>query len=212
VVAVVVTLLIALGAGYAMKRTRPAYLETATVVFSLPRSQTAPNAYFVFAPALITSSEAIIQVLMSPQGRRQISEAGGTAKVDLELVNLYNQEYPEYGVPLATLTAVSPSAAATHRTFMIAARLLNHDLVTRQAHSGVPWRDRITEQVIGDSGAIAQKGSSKRAYAGLAFLTLAGVCMVWGWMGQRLTRQSRPSSAAELAAGYRRSVIPAHRP
>jgi hypothetical protein len=181
----VVVFLAATAAGYGIESTPPMYLESATVMYSLPRSQTAPNAYFWFAPSIITSGEAMTQILLSPQSQRQIREEGGKASINLALINLYNEEYPNYGVPLATLTAASPNAVNAHRTFTIAARMLGRLLAARQARVGVPPRDRISAQIIGDSRPIPQVGSHKRAFAGLAVLALLAISLAWGLLGRR---------------------------
>jgi len=184
-VAAVVVLFLAAGAGYDIEGAPRAYLDSATVMFSMPSSQTAPNAYFRYAPSIITASEAMTQILLSPQAQRQIRAAGGTANVSMALVNLYDEEYPDYGVPLATLTAASPSAANARRTFMISARLLDHILAARQVQAGVRPRDRISAQIVGDTGPVYQAGSSKRALAGLALLAVIAVPLVWRFFGRR---------------------------
>lgn len=179
--------------GYEIVRTPPTYVESATIEFSLPKSQTAPNAYYMFAPSLIMSGEAITQILISPQTQRRIRELNGTARVSLALVNLYNQQFPNYGEPLATLTASSPSAADSRRTFMVAAGLLEQLLKVQQDHAGVPPRNRISAQVIGESGPIVQAGSPKRVFAGLALLAVMAVSIAWGILDRRAARRARPS-------------------
>jgi hypothetical protein len=175
-------LCLAAGAGYRILRTAPAYLESATLVFQLPKARTSPNAYVIFAPSLITSSEAMTQILLSPQAQQQIRQVARTADVDVQLVNLYSEQYPDYGEPLATLTATSPSAATTHRAFTSATRLVSQLLAARQAKASVPRRDRIAARIIADSGTVAQRGSAKRVIAGLALLALVGVAAVWGFI------------------------------
>ncbi|HEX9526497.1 MAG TPA: hypothetical protein VF951_03290 [Streptosporangiaceae bacterium] len=181
---VVATLLLAAGAGYDIEISPPMYLESATVELSLPQAQNAPNAYYMFAPSLIASGEAMVQILMSPSAQRQIGAAGRGASVSLALVNLYNEEYPHYGVPLATLTAASPVAADAHRTFVVAARVLGLLLATRQKQMGVPPRGRISAKVLGDSGPIIQTGSRARVFGGLALLAAIAVSLAWDGAGR----------------------------
>ena len=183
--AVAIVLILTAGAGYEIRSTRPSYLESALVVFSLPKSQSAPYAYTMLASSLITSGEVVTQVLMGPQAQRQIREAGGAAEVSLKLVNLYSEQYPDYGQPLADLTAMSPSAAKAHLSFEIAVRLVRRLLAARQAHEGARPRNRISAQIIGDTGPVVQEGSSKRVYAGLAALALIAVSVVRGFLCQR---------------------------
>ena len=112
----------------------------------------------------------------------------------MALVNLYSEQYPDYGQPLATLTATSPIAANVHQSFRIAARLLARLLAAQQAHAGVPPRKRISAQIIGDTGPVAEQGSAKRVYAGLAVLALVAVCAVRGILRQRDASKSRPAA------------------
>jgi len=180
----VATLLLAAGAGYDIEISPPMYLESATVELSLPKAQNAPNAYYMFAPSLIASGEAMVQILMSPSAQRQIGAAGRGASVSLALVNLYNEEYPHYGVPLATLTAASPVAADAHRTFVVTARVLGLVLAARQRQAGVPRRARISAHILGDSGPIIQTGSRARVFGGLALLAAIAVSLAWDGAGR----------------------------
>jgi len=181
---VVTALVLAAGAGYDIEISPPTYLESATVELYLPKAQSAPNAYYIYAPSLITSSEVTVQILMSPAAQRQISAAGRGASVSLALVNLYNEEYPDYGFPLATMTAASPVAANAHRAFVVAARMLGLVLAVRQEQAGVPPRDRISAHILGDSGPIIQTGSHARVFGGLAVLTAIAVGLAWNGAGR----------------------------
>ncbi len=183
--AAVLVLFLAAGVSYQIASKPPTYAEAAAVVFSLPKSQTGPNAYLMFGPSLIASSEAMTQILLSPQAQQQIREAGGTASVSLALVNLYDEEYPNYGVPLAHLTISSESAESVHPTFDIAARLLYRLLAVWQAKMGVRPHNRISAQIVGDTGLTVQTGSRKRVIAGLAVLTLIAYSACCGWLDRR---------------------------
>jgi hypothetical protein len=177
---VVATILLAAGVAYDIKIGPAMYLESATVEFSLPKAQNAPNAYYIYAPSLITSGEVMVQSLMSPSVQHQIdATAGGSASVSLALVNLYNEEYPDYGFPLATLTASSLGAVDAHHAFMTAARVLRLLLAARQQQLGVAPRHRITARILGDSGPIIQTGSHARVFGGLALLAAIAAGLAW---------------------------------
>jgi hypothetical protein len=153
----------------------------------------------VFAPSLITSGEAMVQILMSPSVQNQIGAVGRGASVNLALVNLYNEEYPNYGVPLATLTAASPVAADTHRTFVVAARTLSLLLAARQKQAGVRPSERISARILADSGPIIQTGSRVRVYGGLALLA----AMAIGLAGDGPARRARePGRSPQLRDYY----------
>jgi hypothetical protein len=187
---VVATLLLAAGVGYDIGISPPMYLESALVEFSLPKTlnapnaPNAPNAYYMFAPSLITSGEVMVQILNSPSAQRQIGAAGRGANVSLALVNLYNEEYPNYGVPLATLTAASPVAADARRTFVVAARVLGRLLAARQEQAEVAPRERVSAHILGDSGPIIQTGSHARVFGGLALLAAIAGGLAWNGAGR----------------------------
>jgi hypothetical protein len=181
---VVAMLLLAAGAGYDIGISPPVYLESALVEFSLPKTLDAPNAYYMFAPALITSGEVMVQILNSPSVQRQIGAAGRGASVSLALVNLYNEEYPNFGVPLATLTAASPVAVDARRTFVVAARVLGRLFAARQEQAGVPPRERISAQILEESGPIIQTGSRARVFGGLALLAAIAAGLAWDGAGR----------------------------
>jgi hypothetical protein len=190
---VAATLLLAAGVGYGIETSSPGYVESATVELSVPKTQNAPNAYYMFAPSLITTGEVMVQILMSSPVQRQIGAAGRDASVSFALVNLYNEEYPYFGLPLVTLTAASPAAADAHRTFVVAARVLGHLLAARQEQLGVPPRERILAQVLGDSGPVAQVGSRARVLGGLALLAVMAASLAWNGAGRwaRVAGQSQ---------------------
>ncbi len=181
---VVATLLLAAGVGYDIGTSPPMYLESATIEFSLPKTLNAPNAYYMFAPSLITTGEVMVQILNSPSAQRQIGAAGRGASVSLALVDLYNEEYPDYGAPLATLTAASPVAADARRTFVVAAHLLGRLLAARQEQAGILPRYRISAQILGDSGPIIQTGSRARVFGGLALLAAIAAGLAWSGAGR----------------------------
>ena len=113
---------------------------------------------------------------MSPQSQRLVQAAGGTGDYTVAPVNLYNQQYPDYGVPEATITTTASSPEAAHSTYVIVVRQINNYLAAMQAR--VQPRNRIITDVVGDSGPIIQTGSLKRSYGGLILLTLVAFFML----------------------------------
>jgi hypothetical protein len=170
-VVVAVVLVLAGAALHSIKNSPPGYQESSTVIFIAPKSNNFPNPYDSDSDApLITTAEIAVRAMMSPQSQRLVQAAGGSADFKVELVNLYNQEYPDYGVPDATITTAGTSWEATHSTYVIVTRQLASRLAAMQA--GVKARNRITANTVGDSGPIIQIGSPKRVYAGVILLTL----------------------------------------
>jgi len=203
-VAAAAVLVLAVAALHSIKHSPPGYQETATIIFIAPKSNDFPNPYDSDSDApLITTDEVVVRDMMSPQEQRLIQAAGGGAQYSVEMVNLYNQEYPDYGVPDATITTTATSWDATHTTYQIVARKLNASLAAMQVT--VKKRNRITANIVGDSGPIIQTGSPKRVYAGLILLTLIAFFMLAIFLDRHPGLAWRPGRA-------RRTVTLARRP
>jgi hypothetical protein len=198
-----VVLVLAGVALHSIKKAPPGYQESSTIIFVAPKSNNFPNPYDSDSDApLITTDEIVVRAMMSPQEQRLVQAAGGSAKYDVELVNLYNQEYPDYGVPDATITTTATSWDATHRTYQIVARQLASRLAAMQA--GVKERNRIMANVAGDSGPIIQTGSPKRVYAGLVLLTLVAFFMLAIFLDRHPGLVWRPARARRAVPLARR--------
>jgi hypothetical protein len=188
VMAVALVLIFTASAGYHIRKAPPLYQESATVIFYNAASRTAPDAYSSLAPSLIASGAVIAQLMMNKQTQGLVRAAGGTSAYSISLINLYNEDYPDYNNPAATLAADSPSPAIAHRTFLAAVRILDQLLTVRQAQAGAPRRDQISAQIVGDTGPVSQTGSALRVYAGLALLAAAGAAVACGFLGRRDAR------------------------
>ncbi len=195
VIAVILIGILAATAGGVIALTRPIYTESATVIFALPRQYSPAASYTWQAQSLISTGSVVSQVVMSPEIASRIRTAGGTASYKLALVNLYNQDYPDYSYPEATLTVTSQSAVSTRHTFLISKKILTDVLADRQGQAGAPVGDRIVANVTDDSGPKAEVGSLKRSLAGLVLLTLVCGSTAWSILSrhhQVFIRASRP--------------------
>jgi hypothetical protein len=207
IIAVALIGILAATAGGVIALTRPIYAESATVIFALPRQDSPAASYTWQAQSLISTGSVISQVLMGPQVASRIRAAGGTASYDLTLVNLYNQDYPDYDYPEALLTVSSLSAVSTRHTFLVAKRILTEVLAEWQRQAGAPAADRIVANITDDSGPKAQAGSRKRSLAGLALLTLVCGSTAWSTLSRRKRLIRRPRHRA-LAGGHERGRDP----
>jgi hypothetical protein len=213
--AVAVVLVLAAGASYMIKKTPATYEEQGAVVFGTATSPANPNeydGYNVFTTPLITVAEVVVRAMMgeqamSTQAQRPVLTPQGAAGFNLALVNLYNEEYPDYGEPEATLTTQSSSPAAVHTAFVQVSREVASRLNALQVEAGVQPQDRISEHVVGDTGPLLEAGSPKRVYIGLILLTLIAVFTVASFVdrhprlfrlrpGVRTLRAGQPGSAA----------------
>lgn len=189
---VAIVLVITLMAGYEIKHTPPEYLESANVVFSLPRSLAGSKAEIldnaVRDPSLIIAGDVMVQSFMTREYQHLIRDAGGTAVIDLAMVNTSDEEFPAYQYPIATLTAQSTSPVVAHRTFAIAFGVLTHLVLRQQILAAVPARRRMSISLVGDTGPVSQQGSLKRSFIALGFLAIVAVSTVFGWL-ERLHRR-----------------------
>jgi hypothetical protein len=192
ILAIALTLAITAGIGVYIVRSRPSYVESATVLFTTPNLNSSEAAYTWQAQSLISTGSVISRIIMSPQAKRKIILAGGTAAYSLTLINLYNQDYPDYSYPEATLSASSANPASTRRTYLIAKQMLVKTLASWQRRAGAPRRHRIVAQVTDDSGPVARTGSRKRALAGLLLLGLVLGGTSWSLAGRRKAPSARP--------------------
>jgi len=194
IVAVLLVVLIAAGVGYTLKRTPMTYQESATVVFTSPSSSAFPNPYLSLSNALVDTAGLIAIEVMGPQGLQQVKAAGGSAAYDVQLYNLYNLEYPDYGDPYDTVTVTATDPEQVQRTFDLVTQLIYADLAAAQAAHGVPAPSRIIAQSVGGTGVLAQPGSHLRVYIGLLILLIVSAFSVAALLDRHPLRISRWSS------------------
>ena len=185
VAAVAVVLVLAAGVGYGLHHRNPGYADTATVDFTGPKN----FGPFTVSQALLVIDELTANTVMSAKGQQQVRDAGGTASFDAALVNLHNEDYPDYSVPYVNLTTTSPSPVAAQDTLSVVLRVLAEDLSALQAQQGVKPDNKIGLRVIAaPTGPLVQSGSSKRTLAGLGALTIIVVFMVAGFLDRHPIR------------------------
>lgn len=198
--AVLVVLFIATGVAYSFKHATPSYQESATLVFLPPISGPRPNPFTSVGGALTEAAGGVATQVMSPQGQQQVRQAGGTAEVDVELLNSYNLEYPDFSSPYLTVTTTSQDFPAVHRTFAVVTKLLTDNFNAQEVKDNVAPNNRIEVYMSGDTGPLFVQGSSKRAFGGLIILTILAIFAVTSFLDRhpiRLLRllRRRPSGS-----------------
>lgn len=189
--ALMVVIIAAAAVAVIFKRTPVTYRESGTVVFSAPGSANFPNPYTSFSGSLVDAAGLIALFVMSPRDQRQIEAEGGAAAYDAALVNVSDLEYPDFSDPYITVTAVATDPMQVHRTFALVTRELYSELSSRQARANVSVPNRITASLIGDSGTLAQPGSSKRVDAGLLALAIIAALSVAIFLDRHSLRPNR---------------------
>lgn len=163
----VAVLLISAAAAYDIKKTPPIYSDGATVIFFTTRHLADPSREAALDQSLIVTEVMVAQTTMS-----LVSSAGRRVHIAAVPCNRSDLEYPDYAEQCATLTAAAPDPGAVQQAFSAAYRVLRSRLMTLQADSGAAPRRRIRTYLVGMSGALPQKGSRARVFAGLAVLTI----------------------------------------
>jgi hypothetical protein len=208
VLAILAVLVLAAGAAYGFKHTAPTYAETATMVFIPPASTLHPNPYEAVGSTLTKAAGAIAAQVMSPQGQQHVQQAGGTAQIDVGLLNGYDLEYPFYSEPYLTITTTSTSPDAVQRTFTLVTRQITQEFTAEQVQANVTPNNRIETVLAGDTGALAQPGSSKRVLGALAILTLVAIFAVASFLDRHPVRLRRRSRMRAPARGPARRRLP----
>jgi hypothetical protein len=196
-VAVVAILVLTVGIAWDIKSTPPPYTESANLIFTPP----AVNPYFSlssFRSALIATAEIMTKTMESPESQQKVHEAGGTADFSVGLVNYNNEQFPYYGNPYVTVTTTATNPVDAHRTFTIVVQSSQRLISERQVEAGVYPASRISTQIVGDTGSVAQPGSNKRAFAGLVLLAILIAFLVVIFLDRHPIRPSlrrRPDSS-----------------
>jgi hypothetical protein len=165
--------LAAIGVGLGLTHSTPLYASTATVAFDIPRAMQKAGTP-ISGDNLIVTVGVLADTLSAPTVTGRVyGAAGGGAQYQFGLVNFYDQEYPNYAQPLATLQATSFRPDAARRTFEAAYRAMQQRLAAQQAAAGALPGDYITANIVrGSSQPIPQSGYPKRTYIGVFFLGL----------------------------------------
>jgi hypothetical protein len=201
-----VILVVAAGVEYSFKHTAPVYAETGTLVFIPPTSGAHPNAYAAVGGSLLEAAGYLAAKAMSPQEQQLVQAQGGTTQYDVELLNSYNLQYPNFSNAYLVVTTTSPDPVAAHRTYGAVTRLLYKQFREQQAASDVTLNNRVLMVMAGDTGPLAQQGSSKRALIGLAILTIIAVFAAAAFLDKHPIRLRRIGS--QSGAGRPAGKVP----
>lgn len=193
-IAVLVILAVAAGVEYSFKHTAPVYAETGTLVFIPPTSGAHPNAYAAVGGSLLEAAGYLATKAMSPQEQQLVQAQGGTTQYDVELLNSYNLQYPNFSNAYLVVTTTSSDPVAAHRTYGAVTQLLYKQFREQQAAADVTLNNRVLMVMAGDTGPLAQQGSSKRALIGLAILTIVAVFAAAAFLDKHPIRRRRIGS------------------
>ncbi len=211
VLAVLLVLMVSAGVEYSVKHSPPTYAESGTMVVLLSPTKTSPNPYESVRSSLIQDASIAASDIMSPAGQQRIRDDGGTAQVDVELVNFYDLEYPNFDEPYLTVITTSTDPNAVHNTFAVVTRMLSKEATAQRVVTGDL---RTFTLVAGDTGPLELGGSSKRTLGALAVLTLIAMFAVASFLDRHPIRPFRRLLGREPAGkpGHSAARKPVSRP
>ncbi len=186
--AVLIVLVMTVGAAWALLRSAPVYTDSATVAFTAPRAE----GLFNDVNGLLTVDALTADSVMSEQGQQQVRAAGGTASYKVALINLNDEDYPNYSDPYVTVTTTSTDPAATTRTFTALMSVLDKDLAAMQARDGaIPTAQIKARTIAAPSGPVDQTGSQKRVLLALLALAVIAAFMLSRFLDRHPVRPRR---------------------
>lgn len=188
--------IVALAAGmlsYQLIRENPGYIDSGSVTFTVPQGSVS---MFGNTRSLQVVEEVTAWYMMGSQGEQQVGAAGGTAPYNVAMLNLYNEEFPDYSQPYVTITVMSHYPEAAQQTFRAVLSVLRTATAMLQEQVGATPKNEVKATLAAEpSGPIAQDGSHKRSYAALAMLTIIAMYMVARVLDRRSSRPVATHSA-----------------
>jgi hypothetical protein len=116
-IAVLAVLALALWLVHEFKATPMVYTDGATVVFKPPVSSRYPNPYESGGGSIITAAGVIAGYVQGSEGQMLVSAAGGTLPYTTQLINTYNQDFPNYSAPEVDVEVTGTDIGAVTRTY-----------------------------------------------------------------------------------------------
>jgi hypothetical protein len=167
-------------------------------------SQRYPNPYEAGGGSIVTGAGVIANYVNGSVGQKLVSAAGGTLPYTVQLINVYNQDFPNYPSPEVDVEVNGTDIGAVTHTYAAVIQVIKAQNVARQVAAKSPKVDWMTIKVIGGNGPLAQPGSSKRTLGGLMLLTLVGIFAV------AIFFERRPVRLRQLGQSRRGAGRPAY--
>lgn len=174
---------------YHLIRDNPGYIDSAGVAFTAPNNSVA---MFQNMKGLLAVEDTVATYMVGPQAEQKIHAAGGTAPYDVALLNLYNEQYPNYSQPYVTITVMSHYPELARQTFDAVLGVLRQATAMLQEQVGATSKNEVKVTLVAEpTGPIAQGGSHRRSYAAMAVLTIIAIYNTAGILDRRRPRRPR---------------------
>jgi hypothetical protein len=184
--------IVALAAGvlsYHLVRGNPGYIDSGSVAFTAPKNSVS---MFQNRRSLLVVEEAAASYMMGSQGEQKVRTAGGTAPYSVAMLNLYNEEFPNYSQPYVTIAVMSHYPEVAKQTFRAVLGVLRKATAMLQEQVGATQKNEVTATLVAEpTGPIAQGGSHKRSYAALAVLAIIAIVAIARALDRRRPRRHR---------------------
>jgi hypothetical protein len=172
---------------YHLVRGNPGYIDSGGVGFTAPKN---PISTFQNMQSLRIVEETVSSYMMGSQGEREVRAAGGTAPYSVTMLNLYNEEYPNYSQPYVTIAVMSNYPEEAQQTFRVVLGALRKATAMLQGRVGATPKNEVTAMLVAvPTGPIAQGGSHKRSYAALAALAIIAIFLIARALDRRRSRR-----------------------
>jgi hypothetical protein len=187
-IAVVLVCLAVGGVGYHVIHENPGFVDVGTIGFVAPSVVPGQGVNSRGTQAIRV---ATAEYMMGPAAARVIKDRGATASYDVELVNGYNEEFPDYSQPYIQVTTSSLDPNAAQDTYNIVVSVMQKNLLDRQVDLGAKKASIIQGVQVNTTGPTIQTGSRKRDYAAVLILMIIVAFLTASLLDRRGLRLSR---------------------
>jgi hypothetical protein len=165
----------------------PGYIDSGGVSFTAPKNSIS---MYENIESLQVVEEAVAWFMMGSQGEQEVRAAGGTVPYNVAMLNLYNEQYPDYSQPYVTIAVMSNYPEEAQQTFRAVLSVLRGATARLQERVGASPKNEVRARLVARSaGPIAQDGSPKRSYAALAILAMMATYLIAKVLDRRRPRR-----------------------
>jgi hypothetical protein len=184
IVAVAAVFALAAGLYHYIEGADPGYTDSATIAFTGPGDNLGND-----GQDLLVIDALVTNMVMSSEGHEKVRSVGGTTYYDVALVNLNDEDFPNYSVPYVTVVTASADPSAAQNTFSAVMSVMQADLTSLQAEQRAKPKSWMGMRAIATpSGPVAQTGSPKRTLVALAALAIIAAFMIAAFLDRHPVR------------------------
>ncbi|MEU8520844.1 hypothetical protein [Streptomyces sp. NBC_01216] len=184
-------LLVTTAACYPALRPEQRFVSSAVLVVKPPRTENQPNQLTNLQPALAAVSYAVVQQLLSPEGRAELRADGVHGTYRLTPRNSGTSATPFYSIPTLQIEAEQPEATEADRVVQLIIAAYGRHLRALQAAQQVPETSQMSIDLVHRPGTVALPPNRSRALAGVGALGLLSGVTITLWSERWAVRRGR---------------------